>query len=249
VRLTREIVARFGRTPLGRRAMESMLFSDPNAALVGLGAKVSNEQTWDRVEDWPDGLHGFEDLAFLLSSNRANTGIASLMLNEAAYMYRLVRGLGRATIVEIGRFKGGSTFLLAAAMHPDARLVSYDPHVKLGREDADAPLRQALARYGLDRRTTLVVGDSKTAAPPDGPVDLVFVDGDHTYDAVKADHDRWTGLVRPGGHVLHHDALGEGYAVADPGSRRLVEELRRGADPRVRFEVGVGSIAHFVKLG
>jgi predicted O-methyltransferase YrrM len=192
-------------------------------------------------------VRGFEDLAFLFSSNRANNGIASLMLDEAAYVYRLVRSLGPATVVEIGRFKGGSTFLLAAALHPEAHLFSYDPHVKTGRADADRPLRDELERYGLADRVSLVVADSRTAEPPPGPVDLVFVDGDHTYDGVKSDHERWVELVRPGGHLLYHDALDAGYAVADPGVVQFLPELR--ADPRVEPVGEAGSIAHFVRRG
>ena len=245
--LTRSILAAVGRTRLGRRAVDSMLLADPKAGLLTLGARLSNETTWDRLQEWPERLRGFDDLAFLLSSNRANAGIASLMLDEAAYLHRLVHDLGPATIVEIGRFKGGSTFLLAASMHPEARLFSYDPHVKLGREDADGPLRAALARYGLLERTTLIVADSKTAEPPDGPIDLVFVDGDHTYEGVKGDHERWVPLVRPGGHILFHDAIDTGFAIADPGVAAFLPELRR--DERVRTAGEVGSIAHTVRTG
>jgi predicted O-methyltransferase YrrM len=241
----RALLAAVARTRLGRRALDSMMLSDLKASLLTVGTRVSNESTWDRVGAWPPALRGFDDLTFLLASHRANAGVASLMLNEAAYLYRLVHDLGPATIVEIGRFKGGSTFLLAAAMHPEGRLYSYDPHVKIGHAGADEPLRHALERYGLLDRVTLVVADSKTAEPPPQPLDLVFVDGDHTYEGVKADHERWLPLVRTGGHLLYHDALDVGYAVADAGVVAFLPELRR--DERVRPAGEVGSTAHFVK--
>lgn len=71
-----------------------------------------------------------EDLAFLFSSHQLHHGIISMAVDEAAYLFRLVRSLEAATIVEIGRSKGGSTLLLAAAMDERSRLFSYDLHVK-----------------------------------------------------------------------------------------------------------------------
>ncbi|MFZ4594999.1 MAG: class I SAM-dependent methyltransferase [Verrucomicrobiaceae bacterium] len=38
-------------------------------------------------------------------------------------------------------------------------------------------------------------------------LDLLFIDGDHTYAGVKRDFELWSPLVRPGGHVLFHDIL------------------------------------------
>jgi MMP 1-O-methyltransferase len=247
VTLAQRVLVALARTPLGRRALNAVLLADPRPALLPLGSRLGGDSTWDRVQAWPGILRGFEDLAFLFSSNRANVGIASLMLDEAAYLYRLARDVGPGTAVEIGRYKGGSTFVLAAGMHPQGRLVSYDPHVKLRGGDPDAPLRSALQRYGLDERVELVVGDSRTAEAPAGPVHLVFVDGDHRYEAVKADHERWTSLLAPGGHVLFHDAVEGAFAVADPGVARLVSEL--DGDERLRREAGAGSLAHFVRTG
>jgi predicted O-methyltransferase YrrM len=37
------------------------------------------------------------------------------------------------------------------------------------------------------------------------PVDMLFIDGDHTYDGVKADYDLYSPLVRPGGLIGFHD--------------------------------------------
>ena len=37
------------------------------------------------------------------------------------------------------------------------------------------------------------------------PVDMLFIDGDHTYSGVKADYDMYSPLVRAGGIVALHD--------------------------------------------
>ena len=111
------------------------------------------------VERWPDGLHGFEDLAFLFSSNQLNHGVASLQIDEAALLYRLGRNATTGPIAEIGRFKGGSTFIFASAMPDGVELWSYDFHVALRPdmpgEQLDAELREALDRYGLAHKVHL----------------------------------------------------------------------------------------------
>jgi hypothetical protein len=38
-------------------------------------------------------------------------------------------------------------------------------------------------------------------------VDLLFIDGDHTYEGVKADYDLYGPLVRRGGVLAFHDIL------------------------------------------
>lgn len=46
-----------------------------------------------------------------------------------------------------------------------------------------------------------------------GPFDFIFIDGDHTFEGVKADWDNYHPMVRPGGAVGFHDTsrTGEGW--------------------------------------
>ena len=238
--LVKRTVVRAGRTSAGKNLIHAAVLEDPAAA------------RYASVGAWPETLEGFEDLAFLFSSNQLSHGIASLQVDEAALLYRIARRVEPgAAVAEIGRFKGGSTLLLASALPEGAELWSYDLHVAL-RPDLDGPtldaeLRAALDRYGLARRVHLVVGDSKTAEPPPRPCALVFVDGDHTYEGARADWERWRELVEPGGHVLFHDAADTGgYGNHYPGVVRLADEIER-EDARFERRRGAGSIAHFVR--
>lgn len=53
---------------------------------------------------------------------------------------------------------------------------------------------------------TFVLGDSKTTDFPDGAYfDILYIDGDHSYEGVKTDYDRHVGRVKDGGIVLIHD--------------------------------------------
>jgi predicted O-methyltransferase YrrM len=234
--LVKRGLAAAGRTAVGKNLVHAAVLADPARARYG------------NVERWPESLEGFEDLAFLFSSNQLSHGIASLQIDEAALLYGLARRLpDGATAVEIGRFKGGSTLLLASALPQGAELWSYDLHVAL-RPDLpghvlDAELEGALERYGLRDRVRLVVADSRLADPPPAAPALVFVDGDHSYEGARADWERWRELVAPGGDVLFHDAVDTGgYGNHYPGVSRLVGEL---ADDRFERRPGAGSIARF----
>ncbi|AJY44666.1 class I SAM-dependent methyltransferase [Martelella endophytica] len=48
----------------------------------------------------------------------------------------------------------------------------------------------------------------------DGSLDLVFLDGDHSYDGVRADIDAWLPKLAPGGYLGGHD-----YRNPDPRFR------------------------------
>jgi predicted O-methyltransferase YrrM len=236
--LVKRAIARGARTSIGKHVIHAALAPEVQA------------ERFSQVRAWPETIAGFEDLAFLFTSSQTNHGIASLRFDEAALLYRLGRGVASGTIVEIGRFKGGSTVVFASAMGPGVSLWSYDLHVPL-RSDLspatlDAELAAALERFDLGERVQLVVADSRTVALPPGPVEVLFVDGDHSYSGARADVDRWGALVREGGHLVLHDAVVAGtYGNIYPGVARVVSEL--GHDARWTRLEDTGSIAHFVR--
>jgi predicted O-methyltransferase YrrM len=221
----KQLAARAARTGVGKDLVHAAVLHDHDG------------KRFTKVDRWPESVRGFEDLSFLFSSNQLNHGIASLQIDEAALLYRVARDAGPGTLAEIGRFRGGSTVITAAAMAADAELWSYD----LSR-DNDAELEAALARLGLRERVHLVVGDSRTVELPAGPIRALFIDGDHTYEGARADFMRWRELVA--GDLLVHDAVDTGgYGNHYPGIARLVAEIER--DPEFERLPGAGSIARF----
>jgi predicted O-methyltransferase YrrM len=238
--LAKRALGAAGRTGVGKNLVHAAVLADPARA------------RYANVERWPESLEGFEDLAFLFSSNQLSHGIVSLQLDEAALLYGLARRVpAGAAIAEIGRFKGGSTLLLASALPEGAELWSYDLHVALRADlsgpQLDSELGGALERYGLRDRVHLVVGDSRAAEPPPRAPALVFVDGDHSYEGARADYERWSELVAPGGHLLFHDAVDTGgYGNHYPGIVRLVGEIERD-DRTFERRPNAGSIAHFTR--
>jgi predicted O-methyltransferase YrrM len=238
--LVKQALGAAGRTGVGKNLVNAAVKADPGS------------RRYTTVERWPESIEGFEDVAFLFSSNQLSHGIASLQLDEAALLYRLARRVpAGAAVAEIGRFKGGTTLMLASALPDGAELWSYDLHVAL-RPDMSGPqldseLAAALARYGLTDRVHLVVGDSRTAEPPPRPCALVFVDGDHTYQGARADYERWREFLAPGGDLLFHDAVDVGgYGNHYPGIAQLVGEIER-ADESLERRPNAGSVAHFTR--
>jgi predicted O-methyltransferase YrrM len=232
---------RAGQTTPGQQAVQAIVLRDPRLA------------QWERVESWPGSLDGFEDLAMLFSSNRLNHGIATLQIDEAALLYRLAGEVpSGSTVAEIGRFKGGSTVLIASALPEGAHLYSYDLHAAVETDvpgaHLDDELRKVLSRYGLDGRVNLVVGDSHTVEHPPGTLALLFVDGDHSYDGVRADWLHWRDRVAPGGHLLFHDAVATGgYSTSSEGVVRLIAEIEQDSSLPFERRPGAGAIAHFVR--
>jgi len=235
--MIKEIVRRIGRTAPGKNLIHAAVLPDPS------------QMRFRNVSTWPENVRGFEDLAFMFSSNQLNHGVASLQFDEAALLFRLARDVKAGPVVEIGRFKGGSTIVFASALPESVQLWSYDFHVALRPdmpgEQLDAELHDALVRLGVAGHVHLVVGDSRTVEPPAGELELLFIDGDHSYEGAKADFERWSRFVKPGGHVLLHDAVDTGgYGNVYPGVARAVAEIGEGW----QRQPGAGSIAHFTKL-
>lgn len=231
---------RLGRTSVGKNLIHAAVLPDPAA------------MRFANVERWPESVRGFEDLAFMFSSNQLNHGVASLQIDEAALLYRLARDVRTGPVAEIGRFKGGSTVVFASALPEGSELWSYDLHVALrpdmSGELLDGELLDALRRLGVERKVHLLVGDSRTIDPPPAPLELLFIDGDHSYEGAKADFERWGAFVRPGGHLLFHDAVDTGgYGNVYPGVARAVAEVGTVWKQRWEQQPGAGSIAHFVK--
>ncbi len=241
-RLAARLVVQFAAGPVGRRALAVVARERPSLLLGPLGWALARNSRFAEIRSWPESLSTFADVApLVLSSNSANRGVASMSLEEAAHLWRLAEA-GHGVIAEIGRERGGSTFLLASAMPASSRLVSFDPQGKLGTDRWDDELREALRRYGLEERVTVSLEDSHLAEVPEGLV-LVLVDGDPSYEGTRLDFERFCLALAPGGHALFHDAVGSGPRRVQLAP--LLDEIERGG--RFDRQPDVGTFAHFVR--
>ena len=134
--------------------------------------------------------------------------------DEFAPALEQVASLRPETIVEIGTGWGGSLFSLAQVAHPAAHLVSVDMS---GGAGGGGYTREYAPRFRQfcfpEQQLTCVLNDSTDPAVVahvrealDGrPVDVLFLDGAHTYDGVRRDFENYSPMVRAGGCVLFHD--------------------------------------------
>jgi hypothetical protein len=117
-------------------------------------------------------------------------------------------------ILEIGTALGGTLFLLSRAADEDAILISLDlPGGKWGggysRWKTFVFRRFSLARQVLyfvrDDSQNLRCCDRVKTLLDGSLLDVLFIDGDHSYEGVKRDFTLYRDLVRSGGLILFHD--------------------------------------------
>jgi predicted O-methyltransferase YrrM len=156
---------------------------------------------------------------------------------EAATLRRLAAGARR--VVELGVYEGSSAIVLCRALGSRAELHLVDPFVD---EHGSALRAGARATPGATRLAV------RRARPPRGPrlhwhlarsqdagrgwsggdVDLVFIDGDHSFEACREDFEVWREHLGPGGSVAFHDArLGHPGGAGHPGPTEVVDRLVR----------------------
>lgn len=126
----------------------------------------------------------------------------------------LVRGYGWTHGAELGVDKG-ILFGMLLKMCPDLHLIGVDIF-------PDRLRSHRAFDYARDfsERARLIQGDTVVAADQiaDASLDFVFIDADHSYEAVRRDIDAWRSKVRPGGWLGGHD-----YNQRFPGVVRAVQ--------------------------
>lgn len=76
-------------------------------------------------------------------------------------------------------------------------------------EDILSQFQNNIQRFGISEFVTIYKGDGAEYAKnlPDHSLDLVFIDADHSYEAVKRDIDSWKNKVKFEGILAGHDIL------------------------------------------
>jgi predicted O-methyltransferase YrrM len=115
-------------------------------------------------------------------------------------------------VLEIGTLQGGTLCILARLSAPHATIISVDlPGGKFG--GGHSKLRSLVSHtFGKSfQRMYLIRGDSHSEEVATRvrditqSLDVLFIDGDHTYEGVNHDFLSYSPLVRTGGIVAFHD--------------------------------------------
>jgi predicted O-methyltransferase YrrM len=135
---------------------------------------------------------------------------------EIEELYKTVIDLAPMRVLEIGTARGGTLYLWTQAATADATIVSVDlPEGQFGGAypACRIPFYQAFKRPG--QKLYLLRKDSHQTNTVEevselfnkNLIDFAFIDGDHTYEGVKADFLNYGPMVRPGGIIGFHDIL------------------------------------------
>jgi len=130
-------------------------------------------------------------------------------------------------IVNIGIFRGATMYCMHAGA-PTARIVGIDTVYPQGH------------RLDPKMKARVMVGDSgKLHADFDDDIHLLFIDGDHRYEAVAADIAGWTPKIVPGGYVIFHDFKTEPKVAAKhAGVKRAILEWEVEAQWELLPDIG-----------
>jgi predicted O-methyltransferase YrrM len=108
-------------------------------------------------------------------------------------------------IVEVGCYEGSTTVQLAA--NTQGRVYSIDPFFsgRLGICYGELVARFVRWKLGLKNIEFLKALSHDAATEFQQPVDFIFIDADHRYEAIAKDWEDWFPKVRPGGFIALHD--------------------------------------------
>ncbi len=130
-------------------------------------------------------------------------------------------------VVEIGSYCGGSTVVIARTASrraPGARVFAIEPFSAEGaryQRDYESLFDANVADWGVGATIQKIRKLSDDAAAGwTRPIDFLYIDGDHSYEAVVRDVRNFVPFVREAGVVAFHD-----YKPGKDGVRRAVDEL------------------------
>ncbi len=193
-----------------------------------------------------DQLIGFENLVDIFSSNPFNSGSILMTIRDTAYIFGVTRNIRATKVIEIGRYRGGSTLVIAAALgsvtnttRPQLWSIDLGPDENMSTRpewrNSDEQLETKLNDLGLMEQVdiTLLVGDSREVSIETGEIDIAFIDGDHSYEGVKSDFERFGIRVKVGGSIFFDDCYRYGQFGNAPNYSRLTKNKRFGRESGV----------------
>jgi len=166
-----------------------------------------------------------------------NRIIVPSQIREEIYNFlTLISRRNIRNVLEIGSANGGTLFMIAKTVRPDSRIISLDfGYTKF----AGLLLLAKLILFKSFLKTgkvTVINADShkdetriKVIREMHGALDLLFIDGDHSYEGVKKDFEMYQKLVRKGGLIAFHDIM-KYTPEYDSGAKRLWGEIKGDYD-------------------
>ena len=168
--------------------------------------------------------------------------VHSTWLENYAFGYDLIHYLKPKNVVELGVFWGGSFFVFCQAVKAcGSQTVCHAVDTWEGDSQAGKLEEETFLAFQKHRETYFAdISQVKRMrfeqaldSFPDASIDLLHIDGFHTYEAVKHDYDTWLPKVAKGGIILFHDVkvVNEEQNF---GVKRFWDELKKD---KIHFEM------------
>lgn len=166
-------------------------------------------------------------------------------LHEYTVIYAYVALKRPARIFELGSGRGLSSIVMAEALG-DWQIPGHVWTCEWQKVHYDETVEN-IAAYMCGHLVTPLFGNGREIAQRFAPYDLAFIDGDHSYEAVKGDFEALRPLARD---FIFHDSQWD----STPGVRQFVDEAR-GLEAfdiinltSAKYDIGSVGIALFQRL-
>lgn len=133
-----------------------------------------------------------------------NKFAAEQRIEEVTWFYRAAEAISPKTILEIGTKEGGNLKILSTLLSEEGLAIGIDKRKKeLVPWKMDDAICEIAYLQGdshdkqIQRQLKKLLGDR--------PLDVLFIDGDHSYKGMLQDFTDYSPFVRPGGVIAVHD--------------------------------------------
>jgi hypothetical protein len=212
-------------------------------SLVGPPQSVTrNESPLLKAQPLKNLFPGIQDHAVAVFMQHLYTDKGSLPLRELTILGAISKSISPRRVFEIGTYRGLSTLALAMNTPPDTEIFTLDlakesrsvttyPMDMGGIESYSFSVGEYYRGSEYERKIRQLYGDSAIFdfTPFSGSIDLVFIDGNHLYENVRADTLNAVRMLRSNGVIVWDD-----YHAGYPGVMRCLAELSE-SKPLVRI--------------
>ena len=129
---------------------------------------------------------------------------------EKVFLQSLIIGLpANPQVLEIGTFKGWSAITMAQARE-DVKIITIDNYEGIPTENLCATVNEVNKNILGSGCSKQILHFQVSSHDYDNKLkrkfDLLFIDGDHTFDGVKHDFEKFLPFVKDKGIILFHDS-------------------------------------------
>ena len=141
---------------------------------------------------------------------------------ETHFLATLIKAVDPKAVFEIGTYNGFTTLHLAVNSQPSSRIFTLDlppdydiqqvsqcsyDDILVAQLSQKTVHHRFYKKHPLESKITELFGDSATFdySPYEGKIDLVFIDGNHSYEYVKKDTENAFRMLSQRGIIVWHD--------------------------------------------